>query len=1106
MSTPAPQTRRFDPTTASPFASDFAGGWTREEEEAEEARSEDRRPAEVEEHAQKGPFSAWSDAPLASTRRPPPSAETVGEAQLRIVGEMVVLRCDAPLAHQFDSRISWEKVNGSTPAMPQNYRIDETALIIPRVRKDDAGVYRCFVEGIHGELHSSAVELKVGDYVPTFNGNTIIEVTPLEADEWQRIEIELSVRPTQPDGTLYHAERTDDEADQPQVFHNIALRRGHVVYSYDIGGGAGRLQSNDPVEMNQWSKIVVKNNPSRVSLNVNGQETNNTNERKVPVLLDSGESAVFIGGMSPQAKHYGRFEERANFKGSISRLLVNEKLIDIGESATSPPELTLSLSSNECFEEPCQNGGFCAPAHEHEGYRCECDAEFSGSHCQFRTRVCTNKMECAAGVCVDGDWGANHCVCPWRRHGARCELERPAEPEIVEETPHKREAAFKFNGQTSFLAVPAAQSSRHFRLSMTLRPNRTSGRQLIAYVGSGYNARKSDYMALTIENDRLIGTYKTRDGREQVRSLAPVQPDRVYQMGFLRSGKSLEIRVDGQFSGSTVEAPVFASGTELFVGGLPPGMRPHEELAEHEFFRGCIGNVHVNRELVDLEAENSGAESGDLQPCTNRPPNSPIVKVAEEKSVEYEVPTPVYESQPKLQLHASAPEEIIETGPDDALFYTVIHSTRSPPLPPTTTAVAYKTDGEDESVEYEVLSREFEDEETTTTTRKPPTRPSPPSSTTSIPRTSTTPPRPTRISTTRAPSSTSTPRPFSASNSPALKPTELVVHELAPDSAPVPTERPATSTTAEVPTSTRRPPATTTMTTTESPPTTTEEVAPFDEPTALTWRPIRVHSADATPDRLVPEDLCQSDVCGPHGTCEPINITHVACSCRDYFTGPNCDEFKPIENAARFEGNAFIVFSVEEFPHLTSERREIVEFELRTNAEQGVIFWQGQSPHSELAGEDYMSVGLNDGHLVFSYELGGGAAQLVSAEPVNDGKVHRIRAERQGRNGTLKVDNSPPLHGKSSGILAMLNVEGNIYLGGLPNLPSMTAGLYAENFVGCVADFRLNERKLDLMANAIDGRNVKPCEEWEREKRRWFRERRRLRWRRQMRRRQLLRG
>ncbi|KAI6230503.1 Basement membrane proteoglycan [Aphelenchoides fujianensis] len=983
----------------------FAGGWTREEEEAEEARSEDRRPAETEEHAQKGPFSAWSDAPLASTRRPPPSAETVGEAQLRIVGEMVVLRCDAPLAHQFDSRISWEKVNGSTPAMPQNYRIDETALIIPRVRKDDAGVYRCFVEGIHGELHSSAVELKVGDYVPTFNGNTIIEVTPLEADEWQRIEIELSVRPTQPDGTLYHAERTTDEADQPQVFHNIALRRGHVVYSYDIGGGAGRLQSNDPVEMNQWSKIVVKNNPSRVSLNVNGQETNITNERKVPVLLDSGESAVFIGGMSPQAKHYGRFEERANFKGSISRLLVNEKLIDIGESATSPPELTLSLSSNECFEEPCQNGGFCAPAHEHEGYRCECDAEFSGSHCQFRTRVCTNKMECAAGVCVDGDWGANHCVCPWRRHGARCELERPAELEIVEETPHKREAAFKFNGQTSFLAVPAAQSSRHFRLSMTLRSNRTSGRQLIAYVGSGYNARKSDYMALTIENDRLIGTYKTRDGREQVRSLSAVQPDRVYQVGFLRSGKSLEIRVDGQFSGSTVEAPVFASGTELFVGGLPPGMRPHEELAEHEFFRGCIGNVHVNRELVDLEAANSGAESGDLQPCTNRPPNSPIVKVTEEKSVEYEVPTTVYESQPKLQLHASAPEEIIETGPDDALFYTVIQSTRAPPLPPTTTAVAYKTDAEDESVEYEVLSREFEDEEATTTTRRPPT-----------------------------------------------------------------------------------------------------QVAPFDEPTALTWRPIRVHSADATPDRLVPEDLCQADVCGPHGTCEPINITHVACSCRDYFTGPNCDEFKPIENAARFEGNAFIVFSVEEFPHLTSERREIVEFELRTNAEQGVIFWQGQSPHSELAGEDYMSVGLNDGHLVFSYELGGGAAQLVSAEPVNDGKVHRIRAERQGRNGTLKVDNSPPLHGKSSGILAMLNVEGNIYLGGLPNLSSMTAGLYAENFVGCVADFRLNERKLDLMANAIDGRNVKPCEEWEREKRRWFRERRRLRWRRQMRRRQLLRG
>lgn len=37
--------------------------------------------------------------------------------------------------------------------------------------------------------------------------------------------------------------------------------------------------------------------------------------------------------------------------------------------------------------------------------------------------------------------------------------------------------------------------------------------------------------------------------------------------------------------------------------------------------------------------------------------------------------------------------------------------------------------------------------------------------------------------------------------------------------------------------------------------------------------------------------------------------------------------------------------------------------EIRTTADYGVIFWQGQSSDTNLAGEDYVSLGLNDGYL-----------------------------------------------------------------------------------------------------------------------------------------------
>lgn len=48
---------------------------------------------------------------------------------------------------------------------------------------------------------------------------------------------------------------------------------------------------------------------------------------------------------------------------------------------------------------------------------------------------------------------------------------------------------------------------------------------------------------------------------------------------------------------------------------------------------------------------------------------------------------------------------------------------------------------------------------------------------------------------------------------------------------------------------------------------------------------------------------------------------------------------------------------------------------------------------------------------------------------MNDGLEHTIRAIRKGRNGTLYIDENLPIYGSSSGILAMLNVEGNIYMG-----------------------------------------------------------------------------
>uniref|UniRef100_A0A914WFZ4 Basement membrane-specific heparan sulfate proteoglycan core protein n=1 Tax=Plectus sambesii TaxID=2011161 RepID=A0A914WFZ4_9BILA len=241
------------------------------------------------------------------------------------------------------------------------------------------------------------------------------------------------------------------------------------------------------------------------------------------------------------------------------------------------------------------------------------------------------------------------------------------------------------------------------------------------------------------------------------------------------------------------------------------------------------------------------------------------------------------------------------------------------------------------------------------------------------------------------------------------------------------------------------------------------------------------------PEAVTDSGNCVGVDCGEHGRCESVNETHTACVCLDYYDGPRCEQFKPIEYAARFDGKAFIVFSADEFPHLTSEKEETIELKFKTTATDGVILWQGQQPETPIGGEDYVSIGLDDGYLVYSYELGGGAAQITSKDPVNDDQEHTIKLTRKGRSGKMFLDGKEAITGSSSGILAMLNVEGNIYLGGLPNLELMTGGLHQKNFVGCVADLTLNGEKMDFMANAVDGRNVRPCDEWEKTRRYWVR-------------------
>lgn len=56
-----------------------------------------------------------------------------------------------------------------------------------------------------------------------------------------------------------------------------------------------------------------------------------------------------------------------------------------------------------------------------------------------------------------------------------------------------------------------------------------------------------------------------------------------------------------------------------------------------------------------------------------------------------------------------------------------------------------------------------------------------------------------------------------------------------------------------------------------------------------------------------------------------------------------------------FEGNGYLEFDRSLLPH-SSEKEEVIALQLSTNASNGLIFWQGQTPNED--GRDRDNIGL----------------------------------------------------------------------------------------------------------------------------------------------------
>ncbi|XP_036888875.1 basement membrane-specific heparan sulfate proteoglycan core protein isoform X11 [Sturnira hondurensis] len=246
------------------------------------------------------------------------------------------------------------------------------------------------------------------------------------------------------------------------------------------------------------------------------------------------------------------------------------------------------------------------------------------------------------------------------------------------------------------------------------------------------------------------------------------------------------------------------------------------------------------------------------------------------------------------------------------------------------------------------------------------------------------------------------------------------------------------------------------------------------------------------------ENPCQlREPCLHGGTCQG---TH--CLCPPGFSGPRCQQGSghgavesdwhlegsggndaPGQYGAYFHDDGFLALPSHIFSRSLPEVPETIQLEVRTRTASGLLLWQGMEMGKAGQGKDFISLGLQDGHLVFSYQLGSGEARLVSEDPINDGEWHRVTALREGRRGSIQVDGEELVSGQSPGRNVAVNTKASIYIGGAPHVAKLTGGRFSSGVTGCLRNLVLHSAQpsgpppqpLDLQHSAQAGANTRPC-------------------------------
>ncbi|XP_073466265.1 neurexin 3 isoform X12 [Aquarana catesbeiana] len=186
---------------------------------------------------------------------------------------------------------------------------------------------------------------------------------------------------------------------------------------------------------------------------------------------------------------------------------------------------------------------------------------------------------------------------------------------------------------------------------------------------------------------------------------------------------------------------------------------------------------------------------------------------------------------------------------------------------------------------------------------------------------------------------------------------------------------------------------------------------------------------------------------------------------------PKCENVATLDPISFESPEAYI-----SLPKWNTKRMGSISFDFRTTEPNGLILFTHGKPQDRKdvrsqknTKVDFFAVELLDGHLYLLLDMGSGTIKVkATAKKANDGEWCHVDIQRDGRSGTISV-NSKRTPFTASGESEILDLEGDMYLGGLPEnragliLPTeLWTAMLNYGYVGCIRDLFIDGRSKNI--------------------------------------------